>query len=101
MQNGKGAQTDKLLGNVFFFFFVRPNLQHMEIPRLGVELELQWLAYTTAIAARDMGLICDLPCSSWQCQIPNPLSKGRDPTHILMDTSCVCNLLSHNSNSGE
>ena len=26
------------------------HLQHMEVPRLGVKLELQLLAYTTAIA---------------------------------------------------
>ena len=26
---------------VFFFLFLGPHLQHMEIPRLGVELELQ------------------------------------------------------------
>ena len=25
--------------------------------------------------------------SSWQCQIPDPLSKARNQTHILMDTS--------------
>ena len=31
------------------------------------------------------------------CQILNPLSETRDPTHILMDTSL--NPLSHNGNS--
>ena len=29
---------------------------------------------------------------------PNLLSEGRDQTHILMDTSQVVNLLSHNGN---
>ena len=29
-----------------FFFLFRPNLRHMEIPRLGVEAELQLPAYT-------------------------------------------------------
>ena len=31
----------------------------MEVPRLGVESELQLLAYTTATATRDLSLICD------------------------------------------
>ena len=31
-----------------FFFFLGPNPQHMELPRLGVKLELQLPAYTTA-----------------------------------------------------
>ena len=32
----------------------------MEVPELGVELELQLLAYTTATAAPDLSHICDL-----------------------------------------
>ena len=50
----------------------------MEIPRLGVELELQLPAYTTATAMPDPSRICDLQHSSWQYQILNPLSKDRD-----------------------
>ena len=61
----------------------------MEVPRLGVELELQLLAYTTATATRDPSLICDLHHSSQQCWILNPLGKARDQTHILMDPSQV------------
>ena len=33
---------------LLFSFFLRPHLQHMGVPRLGVELKLQLLAYTTA-----------------------------------------------------
>ena len=35
-------------GRAFFFFlvFLGPHPGHMEVPRLGVELELQLLAYT-------------------------------------------------------
>ena len=35
---------------LFFFFFalLGPYPRHMEVPRLGVKLELQLLAYTTA-----------------------------------------------------
>ena len=31
--------------------------------------------------------------------MPDPLSGARDQTHILIDTSRVCNLLSHSQNS--
>ena len=38
---------------LFFFFcfvsFLGPHPQHMQVPRLGVESELQLLVYTTAI----------------------------------------------------
>ena len=44
----------------FFFGFLGPYLWHMEVPRLGVELELQVLAYTTATAMGDPSHICDL-----------------------------------------
>ena len=37
----------------FFFFFLGPHLWHMEVPRLGVKLELQLPAYTTATASWD------------------------------------------------
>ena len=61
----------------------------MEVPRLGVESELQLLAYTTAPAAWDPSHVCNLHSSSWQYQILNPLIKARDRTLILMDTSRV------------
>ena len=54
----------------------------MEVPRLGVESELQLLAYTTAIAKWDLSRICDLHHSSWQRQIPR--SEARAQTHILI-----------------
>ena len=34
----------------FFFFFFGLHLPHIEVPRLGVELELQLPSYTTATA---------------------------------------------------
>ena len=64
----------------------------MEVPRLGVESELQLPAYTTAIAMRDLSWICDLHYSSWQRWILNPLSEVRDRTLVLMDTSQVLHL---------
>jgi len=50
----------------------------MEVPRLGVELELKLLAYTTAPEMWDLSHTCDLYHSSWQHQVLNPLSKARD-----------------------
>ena len=54
------------------------HLWHKEVPRLGAELELQLLVYTTAAATQDPSHVCDLPRSSWQCQILNPRSGVRD-----------------------
>ena len=53
----------------------------MEVPRPGVELELQLPAYTPATATLD----------------PQPTDRGQG--FNLMDTSWVLNLLSHNGNS--
>ena len=61
----------------------------MEVPRLRVKVELQLLAYTTAIAMWDPSHICNLHHSSWQCQILNPLKGARDQTCILMVTSQI------------
>ena len=57
----------------------------MEVPRLGVESELQLPAYTTAITTQDPSHICNLHHSSQQYQIPDPLREARDLIHILMD----------------
>ena len=51
----------------------------MEVPRLGIESELQLPAYTTATATWDPSHICNLHRSSWQHRILNPLSEARDP----------------------
>ena len=50
----------------------------MEVPRLGVESELQLPAYTTATATPDMSQVFDLHHNSQECQILNPLSEARD-----------------------
>ena len=52
----------------------------MEVPRLGVQSELQLSAYTTATATQDLSRICNLHLSSRQCQNINPLNKARDGT---------------------
>ena len=61
----------------------------MEVPRLGVQSELQLPAYTTATATQDLSHVCELHHSSWQCQMPNSLSEARDRTHILLDPSWI------------
>ena len=60
----------------------------MEVPRLGMESELQLLPYTTSTAMWDPVCICDH--SSRQCWMLDPLSEARDWTCILMDTSRIC-----------
>ena len=57
----------------------------MEVPRLGVKLELQLPAFTTATATLDLSHTFDLLHSLQQCQILNPISEARDQTHVLMD----------------
>ena len=73
------------ISKVIFFFFLGLHLQHMEIPRLGIKLELQLLA--TATVTQDPKHICHLHHSSQKCWFLNPLSEVRDWTCILIDTS--------------
>ena len=61
----------------------------MEVPSLGVESELQLLAYATITATQDSSCVYTLHHSSWQHRILNSLSKARDQTCNLMDTSQV------------
>ena len=75
----------------FFFFglFRATPMAYGSSHRLGVESEIQLLAYATATATRDPSHVCDLHHSSGQHQIPHPLSEARDRTHILMDPSRI------------
>ena len=63
----------------------------MEVPRLGVESELQLPAYTAAAATSvtDPSHILHLRPTPQliATPVPYPLSKARDQTQILMDTS--------------
>ena len=63
---------------IFFFFFAfsGQHLQPMEVPRLGVELELQLLVYSTAFLTQPR----------W---IRNSLSEVRDQTPVLVRTSWI------------
>ena len=55
----------------------------MEVPRLGVELELQLPAYATATVTPDRSHISVLLLSFQQYQILNPLCEAWDQTHIF------------------
>ena len=73
---------------LYSLFMVAPTAYN--VPRLGVELELQLPTYTTAIAMWDPSCVCDLHQSSQQHRILNLLSKVRDLTRFLMDADRVC-----------
>ena len=69
--------TNPLQDLTFFFFWGGRTLRHMEVPKLGVKLQLP--AYTTATAMPDL-------CHVW------------DHATALSNASWVLNLLSHNRN---
>ena len=81
---------EKNLSSFCLFVFLGPNPWHMEVSRLGVELELQLPAYTTATVSPDPSHVYNLYHNSRQHQILNPLREARDWTCSLMDTSWVC-----------
>ena len=82
---------------LIFFFFLPLHLRHMEVPRLGVQLELQLPAYTTATAMLDTSFMDNLYHSLQQRRILNPLSQGSNshPHRHSLDL----NLLSHDRNA--
>ena len=74
---------------LFFFAFLRPHSQPTEVPRLGVESELQLPASTRATATSDPSRVCDLRHSSRQRWILSPLSEAGDLTRNLMAPSQI------------
>ena len=75
----------------FYFCFLGPHLWHMDVPRLGVESDLQLPAYATSTRMWDPSCACSPQSSSWQRRILNPLREARDQTRILTDTIWVHN----------
>ena len=55
----------------------------MEVPRLGVQLELQQPVYTTATATPDLSRVGNRHHSSQQRRILNPRSEARDGSRQL------------------
>ena len=64
----------------FFSFFLGLYQQHMEVPRLGLQSELQLPAYTTAKVMQDLSRVCKLHHNSQQYWITDPLSEASDGT---------------------
>ena len=67
------------------FCFWGPFSWHMEVPRPEANQSCSF--WPTTQIQPDPSRVFNLHHSSWQRQILNPLSKVRDWTHILMDTS--------------
>ena len=62
----------------------------MEVPRLGVKLELLLqVAYARATAMKNPSLVCNLYHSSWQRWILNPLREAKDRTRNLVVPSQI------------
>ena len=80
-------QHQEILETPFFSAFQALTHGTWRFPGWGANLQLP--AYTTSTAMADLSLVCDLRYSSWQRQILNPLSKVRDGTCILVDTSRI------------
>ena len=64
---GIGSQSQLWQSQIFFFFWGGPYGRHVESLRLGVQLELQLPAHTTA--TWDPSHICNLNHTSQQLQI--------------------------------
>ena len=86
--------------SIFCFCFIAPHVWHVEVPSLFLFLFIfclfllfLWAATTAYGGSQARGRIgavtTVLHHSSQQCWILNPLSKARDRTHNLMDTSGV------------
>ena len=78
---------DRLPPQIILFYFILFWFLwlyvHTEVPRPGVNSDMQLQAYATARATLDLSCICNLHHKLWQCQILNPLSEVRDHTHTL------------------
>ena len=81
--------TSRLMG-FCLFCFLGPHPQHMKVSRPGgrIRAAAASLGHSHSNAGSKPHLYLHL--SSRQCHILNLLSKARDQTQVLMDTSRVC-----------
>ena len=77
------VQHVNLLKIKVFFRAAPTAYEHMEVPSLGVEWELQLPAYTTATARHDRSHVCDIHYTTAH----SLLSDARNGTYIFTDTS--------------
>ena len=84
---------------IMFVFISELQVQHMEVPRLGVKLELQLPAHTTATATLDLNCICHYATA---CENAGSLThwarQGTEPSSSWV-LFWVLNLLSYKGNS--
>ena len=85
VSENRNADKDLLLDQISFFLFRATPMAYRGSQARG-KLELQLLVYATATATWAKPCLCH---SSWQHQVPDPLSKARDRTPVLMDTSRI------------
>ena len=84
-------KSSYLHSRTVIFVFLGPHPQHMEVPRLGVQMELQLLAYPTEIqdpaASATYTTAHGNTSSYWvskaRDKTPHPLSKARDQGYWL------------------
>ena len=76
---------------ICLFSLLGPHLWYMEVPKLGVESELQLPAYTTATATRALSHITTYTIAHGNVGSPTPWERaGIEPTSSWILTSRVC-----------
>ena len=74
---------------LLFFLLLGPHMQHLEVPRLWVEQELHLLAYTKPQQHRILATSVTYTAVHSNAGLFVPLSKAKDESCVLMDTSQV------------
>ena len=93
--------TTQALFYFILFVFLGVHLWHMGVPRLGVESELQMLAYATAAATPDPSCVCKLHCSYSNIgSLTHLVRPGIELNLHPMDTNRVLFLLFRAAPSG-
>ena len=73
----------------FFFAFFRAALAAHGSSQARCRIRATAAGLYHSHSMQDQSHVYNLHHSSWQRQIPDPLSKASDQTHILMDTSQI------------